>query len=95
MIDSKGKENKNMHSRYSTKIEINKVGIEFTKKKITAYGGFSLLASFFERIKLKAFLEETMPEKERSPNSVGIYSKILAYILTIYAGGNRFSHLPR
>ena len=95
MIDSKGKENKNMHSRYSTKIEINKVGIEFTKKKITAYGGFSLLASFFERIKLKAFLEETMAEKERSPNSVGIYSKILAYILTIYAGGNRFSHLPR
>jgi hypothetical protein len=28
-----------------------------------------------------------------SPNSIGIYSKILAYILLIYAGGSRFSHL--
>lgn len=82
-----------MHSKCSTKIEINKVGIEFTKKKITAYGGFSLLALFFERIKLKSFLEETIPVKERSPNSIGIYSKVLAYILMIYAGGNRFSHL--
>ena len=82
-----------MQSHCSKKIEINKVGIEFTKKKITAYGGFSLLASFFGRIKLKDFLEETIPVMERSPNTVGIYSKLLAYILMIYAGGNRFSHL--
>jgi len=39
-----------MQSKCTTKIEINKVGIEFTKKKITAYGGFSLLASFFRLI---------------------------------------------
>jgi len=82
-----------MQSKCTTKIEINKVGIEFTAKKITAYGGFSLLASFFNRIKLKDFLEEVIPVAERSPNSIGIYSKLLAYILMIYAGGNRFSHL--
>jgi len=82
-----------MQTKCTTKIEINKVGVEFTTKKITAYGGFSLLASFFERIKLREFLEEAIPIKERSPNSVGIYSKLLAYILMIYAGGNRFSHL--
>jgi len=82
-----------MQSKCTTEIEINKVGIEFTKKKITAYGGFSLLASFFERIKLREFLEEVIPVRESSPNSVGIYSKLLAYILMIYAGGNRFSHL--
>lgn len=39
-----------MHTKCTTKIKINKVGIEFTSKKITAY------------------------------------------ILLIYAGGNRFSH---
>lgn len=79
-----------MQSKCSTKIEINKVGIEFTMKKITAYRGFSLLASFFERIKLKEVLEEVIPIKERAPNSVGIYSKLLAYILMIYAGGTGF-----
>jgi hypothetical protein len=82
-----------MQSKCTTKIEINKVGIEFTGRKVTAYGGFSLLALFFERIKLRELLEEVIPLKESSPNSVGIYSKLLAYILMIYAGGNRFSHL--
>ena len=82
-----------MQVKCTTKIEINKVEIGFTSKKITAYGGFSLLAAFFERIKLKELLEEVIPVKERSPNTMGIYSKILAYILVIYAGGNRFSHL--
>ncbi len=82
-----------MQLKCTTKIEINKVGIEFTRKKITAYGGFSLLAAFFAKIKLRELLEEVIPVKENFPNSVGMYSKILAYTLVIYAGGNRFSHL--
>lgn len=82
-----------MHSKCSTKTEINKVGIKFTNKKITAYGGFSLLAAFFEKIKLRENLEGIIPVNEISPNSKGIYSKVMAYILVIYAGGNRFSHV--
>lgn len=82
-----------MHTKYTTKVEINKVRITFTSKKITAYGGFSLLALFFNKIKFREVIEAIIPVKESSPNSIGIYSKILAYILTIYAGGNRFTHL--
>jgi len=82
-----------MHSKSTTKIEINKVRISFTRKKITAYGGFSLLAAFFEKIHLKEAIGATIPLKEISPNSIGIYSKILAYTLMIYAGGSRFAHL--
>ena len=82
-----------MHSKFNTNVEINKVRIEFTNKKMTAYGGFSLLAAFFEKIDLRGILQEAIPIRESSPNGVGIYSKVLAYILMIYAGGNRFSHL--
>jgi len=82
-----------MHTKYSMKVEINKVRISFTNKKVTAYGGFSLLALFFEKICFREAIEKIIPVKESSPNSIGIYSKILAYILTIYAGGNRFTHL--
>jgi hypothetical protein len=78
-----------MQSKCTT-IELNKVGIEFTGKKITAYGGFSLPASFFERNNLRGQLEGVIPAKESSPNSVGIYSKLLAYILMIYAGATGF-----
>jgi hypothetical protein len=82
-----------MQSKCTTNVEINKVRIEFTDKKMTAYGGFSLLASFFEKINLKGMLQEVLPIQESSPNGMGIYSKVLAYILLIYAGGSRFSHL--
>lgn len=82
-----------MQSKFTTNIEINKVRIGFTNKKMTAYGGFSLLAAFFEKINLRGILEEAIPVRESSPNGMGIYSKVLAYILLIYAGGNRFSHL--
>jgi len=78
-----------MLTKCTTKIEINKVGIRFTNKKITAYGGFSLLAGFFEKIKLRENLEEIIPVNEISPNGRGIYSKTMAYILVIYAGGTR------
>ncbi len=82
-----------MQTKCSTKIEINKVRIGFTEKKMTAYGGFSLLALFFERINLRGILQEAIPIRENSPNGMGIYSKVLSYILLIYAGGSRFSHL--
>jgi hypothetical protein len=82
-----------MQSKCTTKIEINKVRIGFTKKKMTAYGGFSLLALFFERINLRGILQKAIPIRENSPNGMGIYSKVLSYILLIYAGGSRFSHL--
>ena len=82
-----------MQSKCITKIETNKVRIGFTEKKMTAYGGFSLLALFFERINLREILQEAIPIRENSPNGMGIYSKVLSYILLIYAGGSRFSHL--
>lgn len=82
-----------MQFKCSTSIEVNKVEIEFTSKKLTAYGGFSLLAAFFEKIKLREVLEEVIPVKEVSPNSIGIYGKVLAYTLMLYAGGSRFAHL--
>ena len=82
-----------MHSKFNTNVEINKVRIEFTDNKMTAYGVFSLLAAFFEKINLRGILQEAIPIGESSPNGMGIYSKVLAYILMIYAGGNRFSHL--
>jgi hypothetical protein len=91
--NSNKKENKNMQTKYNTKVEINEIRIEFTEKKITAYGGFSMLALFFEKIKLRENLERIIPILETSPNGKGVYSKVLAYVLMIYAGGNRFSHL--
>lgn len=71
----------------------NKVKITFSKRKMTAYGGFALLASFFERIGFAEMIEKTVPIEEYSPNSMGIYGKIIAFVGMVYAGAERFSHL--
>jgi len=82
-----------MQKNSTTTIRVNKVKIAFSKKKMTAYGGFSLIASFFEKIGFSQMIERAMPIVERSPNSTGIYGKIIAFIAMVYAGADRFSHL--
>ena len=77
----------------TTKLEVNKVKIEFTDKEITAYGGYSLLAKFFDKIALRKELDNIIGVKESSPNATGIYAKIIGFILILFAGGERFSHL--
>jgi hypothetical protein len=72
---------------------VNNVTIAFTKRKMTAYGGFALLASFFERIRFAQVIEKIMPIAECSPNSMGIYGKTIGFMAMIFAGAERFSHL--
>ncbi len=82
-----------MHQDNSIIHEVNKIKITFTEKAMTAYGGFSLLASFFEKVKLREHVEKIIPIKEKSPNATGIYAKLISYTLIMFAGGERFSHV--
>ena len=70
-----------------------KVKIEFTKKSLTPYGGFSLFGTFFEKIRFKDAIEKIFPVKDKSNHRIGIYEKMLSHILTVFAGGERFSHM--
>lgn len=92
-INSHQKEDKKMHTQCIKKYEVNNVEIAFTNKKMTAYGGFSLLASFFEKIKFREIIDNSIPLHETSPNRMKLYDKVLGYSLIFYAGGSRFSHV--
>jgi hypothetical protein len=65
----------------------------FTRRKMTAYGGFALIAAFFKQIGFAEMIEQALPVTESSPNGMGIYGKIVAYAAMVYAGAERFSHL--
>jgi hypothetical protein len=82
-----------MQKNSTTTPRVHKVRIAFTKRKMTAYGGFALIASFFERIGFARMIEEAMPIRERSPNGMGVYGKTIAFVTMVYAGAERFSHL--
>lgn len=74
-----------MHKDSTTTIWVNKVKIAFSKKKMTAYGGLSLMAAFFKQIRLREAIERAVPVREVSPNSTGIYGKIMMYFSMVYA----------
>jgi len=82
-----------MQKNSTTIPQVNKVRITFTKRKMTAYGGFALIASFFERIGFAQMIEKAMPIAECSPNGMGIYGKAIAFVAMVYAGAERFSHI--
>ena len=73
--------------------EINGIKLGFTDKKITSYGGYSMLAIFFKKVGLKAAINEMIPIQETSPNAMKAEEKILGFMTTVIAGGRRFSHL--
>lgn len=73
--------------------EINGIKIGYTSKKITAYGGFSMIAQFFEKVGVKESLVKIMPIKETSPNAMKTEEKILSFMTLLLTGGRRYSHL--
>lgn len=82
------------HRKCSKPMRVGQVGIEFTGKPITAWGGLAtLLAKYLERLEFREWVEAHLPIEEVSPHQLGIYSKVLAQMLTVLTGGSRFSHL--
>ena len=73
-------------------IDSSPLKLSFTNKMMTAYGGFSLLSRLFDRLNLQSEVEAMLPFEETSPNSMGVYSKILKLGLTVAAGGYRYTH---
>lgn len=73
--------------------QINGINIGYTDKIITSYGGFSLIAKFFEKAGVKEALKKIMPIRETSPNAMEADEKILGFMTLLLSGANRFSHL--
>lgn len=73
-------------------IDRSPLKLTFTNKLMTAYGGFSLLSRLFERLDLENEVTKMLPFTEVSPNSTGVFSKVLKLGLTVAAGGYRYTH---
>ena len=82
-----------MQKNSTTIPQVNKVKITFTRRQMTAYGGFALIASFLEQIGFAQMIEKAIPITECSPNGMGLYGKVAAYVAMIFAGAERFFHL--
>lgn len=82
------------HPQHNSKIRVGQVFVEFTKKPVSAWAGLaSLVGGLLERIEFRSWVERSLPVSETSNNSCGVYSKVLAHMLTVFTGGERFGHM--
>ena len=85
---------KQVRNENSRLLRVNQLGIQFTNKPITAWGGLAtIVAKLLEVLEFRSWVESTIPIEERSNNAKGVYEKVLATFLTVLSGGERFSHL--
>ena len=75
-------------------MKVGQVFVEFTRKPVSAWAGMAtLVGALLERIKFRSWVEQALPICEQSNNACGAYSKMLAHLLTVFSGGDRFSHM--
>jgi len=69
------------------------IGITFTDKPVTAWGGLALFVAFAERIGLAAKLVDVLPFAVTSPNATPPAHILLAFYAGVLAGARRFAQL--
>jgi Transposase DDE domain group 1 len=69
------------------------IGITFTDKPVTAFGGLALFVAFAQRIQLAATLQAALPFVLTSPNATPPHQILLAFFAGVLAGARRFAQL--
>ncbi len=69
------------------------LGITFTDKPVTAFGGLARFVAIAQRIGLAAKLAEALPFVLTSPNATPPHHIVLAFLAGVLAGARRFAQL--
>lgn len=71
------------------------VAIEYTEKPVSGWGGLVALFRYFDRLGVRQYLKQALPDGRTSPNQVGVIDMGLQLMASILTGGSRFSHAAR
>lgn len=71
------------------------VTIEYTEKPVSGWGGLAALFRYFDRLGVRQYLEQGLPDGRTSPNQVGVVDMAMQLMASILTGGSRFSHAGR
>ena len=69
------------------------IGITFTDKPVTAFGGLALFVAFAQRLGLAELLAAALPFPVTSPNATPPHQILLAFFAGVLAGARRFAQL--
>jgi hypothetical protein len=71
------------------------VGVEYTSKPLSGWGGLVLFYEFAAKVGLFEALEKILPDKKESPNRISSVDIVKTLMATVLTGGNRFAHVER
>jgi hypothetical protein len=69
--------------------------IEYTAKPVSGWGGLVTLVRYFDRLGLRALLQQALPDGRTSPNQIPAVEIILAFFAAVLTGATRFAHVER
>ncbi len=72
-----------------------KIGIVFTEKAVTPWGGLTLVSGLCQQIGLEAALREALPFRLTSPNATDPVEIVLAFMAGVLVGSRRLAHVER
>ncbi len=72
-----------------------KIGITFTNKPVTPWGGLTLFSGLARQIGLERALREALPFQLTSPNATDPVEIVLAFMAGVLTGSRRLAHIER
>ena len=72
-----------------------KIGIAFTDKAVTPWGGLTLFSGLARQIGLEQALREALPFQLTSPNATDPVEIVLAFMAGVLTGSRRLAHIER
>jgi hypothetical protein len=84
-----------MHTNDSAIGPAAALGIRYTGRPVSCWGGLLLAFRYAERQGLREPLSRAPPDGRTSPNQIPVVTLALALFATVLSGGRRFSHLER
>jgi hypothetical protein len=73
----------------------NEIGIEFTDKPMTPWGGMVLFSGLARQIGLEQALRDALPFELTSPNATDPVEIVLAFMAGVLTGSRRLAHVER
>ena len=73
----------------------NEIGIEFTDKPVTPWGGMLLFSGLARQIGLEQALRDALPFELTSPNATDPVEIVLAFMAGVLTGSRRLAHVER
>lgn len=84
-----------MSHKITTLLGDQEIGVSFTDKPVTPWGGLILFSGLARQAGLEQALREALPFKPTSPNATDPVEVVLAFMAGVLAGSRRLAHIER